>query len=276
MELIRTIPALRERLQGEASIALVPTMGSLHAGHVSLVDLARTRGGCVVASIFVNRLQFEPGGDFDRYPRSLERDLSMLEAAGVHTVFAPEEQEMYPGPQEVVVSPPRLADTLEGVYRPGHFQGVSTVVAKLFNAVRPHIAVFGKKDYQQLRVIMAMERQLNFGIRILPAETVREPDGLAMSSRNAYLSEAERAEAVRLNRTLRRIKETVEGGSRDFGSLEKSAEAELSKAGWGVDYIAIRERSGLRAPAAGDSQLVVLGAARIGRTRLIDNLEIGA
>ena len=276
MELIRTIAGLRDRLQGEASIALVPTMGNLHAGHVSLVDLAKTRGGCVVASIFVNRLQFEPGGDFDRYPRSLEGDLSMLEKAGTHVVFAPDEHEMYPGPQEVVVAPPRIADKLEGEHRPGHFQGVTTVVAKLFNAVRPHIAVFGKKDYQQLRVIVAMERQLNFGIRILPAETVREADGLAMSSRNGYLSAAERAEAVRLNRILRRVKEAVEGGSRDLGSLEKSAETDLAKAGWGVDYVAIRERSQLEPPAAGDSQLVVLGAARIGKTRLIDNLEIGS
>ncbi len=276
MELIRTIAGLRERLQGEASIALVPTMGSLHAGHVSLVDLALSRGRCVVASIFVNRLQFAAGGDFDRYPRNLERDLAMLEEAGVHTVFVPEEQEMYPGPQEVVIAPPKIAGTLEGVHRPGHFQGVCTVVAKLFNAVRPHIAVFGKKDYQQLRVIMAMERQLNFGIRILPAETVREPDGMALSSRNAYLSPSERAEAVRLNRTLRRVKEEVEGGARDFAALERDAVADLAKAGWNVDYVAIRSREQLELPRDGDREVVVLGAAAIGKTRLIDNVEIGA
>jgi pantoate--beta-alanine ligase len=276
LQVLRSIPDLRERLQGEASIALVPTMGNLHAGHVSLVDLARTRGGCVVASIFVNRLQFEPGGDFDRYPRTIERDLSMLEGAGTHVVFAPPEGEMYPGPQEIVIAPPKVAETLEGKHRPGHFQGVTTIVAKLFNAVRPHIAVFGKKDYQQLRVIMAMERQLNFGIRILAGETVREPDGLAMSSRNGYLSPGERAEAVRLNRNLRRVKEAVEGGARDFAALEKVAEDDLRKAGWAVDYVAVRERAKLDSPGAEARDLVVLGAARLGATRLIDNLEIGS
>jgi hypothetical protein len=178
------------------------------------VDLARTRGGCVVASIFVNRLQFEPGGDFDRYPRSSSAICRCWKRPACTRSSRRKSRRCIPGPQEVVVVPPKVAKTLEGEHRPGHFQGVSTVVAKLFNAVRPHIAVFGKKDYQQLRVIMAMERQLNFGIRILPAETVREPDGLAMSSRNGYLSEGERAEAVRLNRMLRRVKERWKGLAR--------------------------------------------------------------
>ena len=275
MQVVRTIAELRARLQAEASIALVPTMGNLHAGHVSLVDLAKVRGGCVVASIFVNRLQFEPGGDFERYPRTLERDLGMLERAGADVVFAPPESEMYPGPQEIVVAPPKVAETLEGVHRPGHFQGVTTVVAKLFNAVRPHLAIFGKKDYQQLRVILALERQLNFGIRILAAETVREPDGLAMSSRNGYLSEAERAEAVRLNRALRRVSDALESGAADFTALEKDAQEELARAGWRVDYVAVRDRETLAPPAAGSRDVVVLGAAWLGKTRLIDNLEAG-
>jgi pantoate--beta-alanine ligase len=228
----------------------------------------------VVASIFVNRLQFEPGGDFDRYPRTLERDLEMLDRAGTDVVFAPEEGEMYPGPQEIVVAPPRIAESLEGRYRPGHFQGVTTVVAKLFNAVRPHMAVFGKKDFQQLRVILALERQLNFGIRILAAETVREPDGLAMSSRNGYLSPDERVEAVRLNRTLQRLSQAVRKGAADFAALERQAEAELAQAGWRVDYVAVRERETLALPSADAKELVILGAAWLGKTRLIDNLEV--
>jgi pantoate--beta-alanine ligase len=274
LQVVRTIPELRARLQAEASIALVPTMGNLHAGHVSLAELAKVRGGCVVASIFVNRLQFEPGGDFDRYPRTLERDLEMLDRAGTDVVFAPEEREMYPGPQEIVVAPPRIAESLEGRYRPGHFQGVTTVVAKLFNAVRPHMAVFGKKDFQQLRVILALERQLNFGIRILAAETVREPDGLAMSSRNGYLSPDERVEAVRLNRTLQRLAQALEKGATDFAALERQAEAELAQAGWRVDYVAVRERETLALPSADAKELVILGAAWLGKTRLIDNLEV--
>ncbi len=273
MQVLRTIPELRLRLQDEASIALVPTMGNLHAGHLSLVELARVRGGCSVATIFVNRLQFDPGGDFERYPRTLERDLEMLERAGTDVVFAPGEAEMYPQPQEALVAPPNIAAPLEGEHRPGHFQGVATVVTKLFNAVRPHVAIFGKKDYQQLRVILALERQLNFGIRIIAAETVREPDGLAMSSRNAYLSPAERADAIRLNRNLQRACDAIAKGARDFAALENEAAADLTQAGWRVDYVAVRERGTLGKPAAGPGELVVLGAAWLGKTRLIDNLE---
>jgi pantoate--beta-alanine ligase len=276
MDVIRTIAELRRRLADEHSIALVPTMGNLHAGHVALVDIARQRGRCVVATVFVNRLQFEPGGDFERYPRTLERDREMLERAGTHVVFAPDEREMYPEPQQVFVAPPKVAEGLEGEHRPGHFQGVTTVVAKLFNVVRPHLAVFGKKDYQQLQVILALERQLAFGIRIIAGETVREPDGLALSSRNGYLTPEERSEAVRLNRNLRRVKEAIEKGSDDFASLEGEAQADLAKAGWRVDYVAIRRRAGLERAQAGDGELVVLGAAWLGKTRLIDNLEIVA
>ena len=274
MDVIHTIDELRRRLQGERSIVLVPTMGNLHAGHISIVDLARTHGECVVASIFVNRLQFEPGGDFDRYPRTLARDCAMLEKAGTAVVFAPDEPEMYPVPQEVVVMPPKVAAALEGEYRPGHFPGVVTVVAKLFNIVRPHVAIFGKKDYQQLLVLTALAQQLSFGIRVVAAETVREPDGLAMSSRNGYLSAAERVEAVRLNRTLKGVQAAVAGGARDLEAIEREAEAELAKAGWRVDYVAVRRRAELEKPADSDRELVVLGAAWLGRTRLIDNIEI--
>jgi pantoate--beta-alanine ligase len=250
-------------------------MGNLHDGHLALVAGARKHGKCVVASIFVNRLQFEPGGDFERYPRTLERDCRMLEDAGCHVAFAPDEKEMYPVPQEIHVTPPKSAAQLCGDFRPGHFQGVVTVVSKLFNIVAPHTAIFGKKDYQQLHVIRQLVRQLNFAIEIVGVETVREKDGLAMSSRNGYLSREERLEAMRLQQNLRRIKEQVEGGSRRYGRLEEMAASDLTVAGWRVDYVALRNRADLTPPKPTDTELVVLGAAWLGRTRLIDNLEIG-
>ena len=276
MQVIHTVAELRQRLKGEASIVLVPTMGNLHAGHIALVEEAKSHGKCIVASIFVNRLQFEPGGDFDRYPRTLADDCAKLERAGCHVVFAPDENELYPEPQEILVSPPKLAEQLCGDFRPGHFQGVVTVVAKLFNIVAPHTAIFGRKDYQQLAVIRALVRQLNYPIAIVGVETRREPDGLAMSSRNGYLSSEERTEAVRLNRNLRRIKELAEGGARDFGALCSFAIKDLTDAGWRVDYVAVRNRSGLALPGPADHELVVLGAAWLGRTRLIDNVEFRA
>ena len=274
MDLIHSASALRARLKGEPSIAFVPTMGNLHAGHLALVEIARAHGGCVVASIFVNRLQFEPGGDFDRYPRTLEEDCRKLEAAGCHVVFAPDEREMYPDPQEIFVTPPAAANQLCGDFRPGHFQGVTTVVTKLFNIVQPHVAVFGKKDYQQLHVIRALVRQLNFGVAIIGAETVREADGLALSSRNGYLTPEERAEAVRLNRNLKHVRREIQGGSRDFARLAQAATADLAAHGWRVDYVAVRTRGTLAAPGPADRDLVVLGAAWLGKTRLIDNLEV--
>jgi pantoate--beta-alanine ligase len=275
LDVIHTVAELRARLKDEPSIALVPTMGNLHDGHLALVAGARKHGKCVVASIFVNRLQFEPGGDFDRYPRTLERDCRMLEDARCNVVFAPDEREMYPVPQEIHVTPPKSAAQLCGDFRPGHFQGVATVVSKLFNIVAPNTAVFGKKDYQQLFVIRQLARQLNFAIEIAGVETVREKDGLAMSSRNGYLSREERLEAVRLYQNLRRIKEQVEGGSKRFQRLEEMATADLTVAGWRVDYIALRNRAELAPPKPTDTELVVLGAAWLGKTRLIDNLEIG-
>ena len=251
-------------------------MGNLHAGHIALVDLARKHGKCVVASIFVNRLQFDPGGDFERYPRTLDNDCKMLEAATCDVVFAPDEREMYPEAQEMVVTPPAVASTLEGEHRPGHFQGVATVVTKLFNIVAPHTAIFGKKDYQQLQVVRALVRQLGFGIEIVGGDTIREPDGLAMSSRNGYLTRGERSEAVRLQQNLKRIKDLVADGQRDFDALEKVAVADLTAHGWRPDYVALRNRVGLAPPGPDDRELVVLAAAWLGKTRLIDNLEIGA
>ncbi len=274
MDLIHSVTELRARLKNERSIAFVPTMGNLHAGHLALVEIARGRGKCVVASIFVNRLQFEPGGDFDRYPRTLDNDCKRLERAGCDVAFAPDEREMYPAAQEIVVAPPAVASALEGEFRPGHFAGVATVVAKLFNIVTPDVAIFGKKDYQQVQVIRALVEQLNFGIEIVCAETVREPDGLAMSSRNGYLSREERIEAVQLSQCLRRIKERAEGGEREFESLARDASAELAAHGWRVDYVAVRSRRSLAKPRPGDRELVALGAAWLGKTRLIDNLEV--
>ena len=276
MDVIHTVGELRARLKGEASIALVPTMGNLHAGHLSLVEEAKKHGDCVVASIFVNRLQFEPGGDFDRYPRTLERDCEKLGKAGCHVVFAPDEKELYPEPQEILLAPPKAAAQLCGDFRPGHFQGVVTIVAKLFNIVAPHTAIFGRKDYQQLFVIRALVRQMNYPIAIVGVETKREPDGLAMSSRNGYLSSEERTAAVRLNQNLKRIKDLVQGGRRDFEALCADAAQGLTAAGWRVDYVAVRNQSGLAFPGSRDRDLVVLGAAWLGKTRLIDNVEIRA
>jgi pantoate--beta-alanine ligase len=274
MQIVKTIPELRSALKGVRDIALVPTMGNLHAGHLSLVDLAREHAGCVVASIFVNRLQFAPHEDFATYPRTLERDCELLAAAGCDVVFAPDEQTLYPEPQECKISPPdQLASILEGEVRPGFFVGVCTVVMKLFNLVQPSVAVFGKKDYQQLRVIQNMVRQLALPVRILAGETIRSPTGLALSSRNSYLTESELQEAVWLQTSLKNIATVVQGGYTDWQALERDAVAILASRGWSPDYIAIRTQDHLR-PPAGRERLVLLGAAKLGRTRLIDNLEI--
>ncbi len=273
MDLFRTANDLRARLGNERSVALVPTMGNLHAGHLALVEAARKHGTCVVASIFVNRLQFDPNSDFDRYPRTLDNDCKLLERAGCNVVFAPDEREMYPVEQEMVVSPPVIAGMLEGEFRPGHFQGVATVVSKLFNIVSPQAAMFGKKDYQQLQVVRALVRQLNFPIEIVGVDTVREADGLAMSSRNGYLSAAERLEAVRLGQNLKRMRERIAAGEQDFEALARGATADLSAHGWKVDYISVRGRSRLQAPEANERELVIVAAAWLGKTRLIDNLE---
>jgi pantoate--beta-alanine ligase len=277
MRVIHTLAELRAALAGSRQTAFVPTMGNLHEGHLSLVQLARAQGGQggpVVASIFVNRLQFLPHEDFDTYPRTLERDCDLLRGAGCDIVFAPSERELYPEPQGYKVHPPaELADMLEGAFRPGFFTGVSTVVLKLFNCVQPAVAAFGKKDYQQLMVIRRMVRQLALPVEILAGETSRAADGLALSSRNGYLSAAERTEAPRLAQVLRRTADAVHSqGVAHAAALEAAAADELRAHGWAADYVAIRRRDDLGAPQTGDA-LVVLAAARLGSTRLIDNLE---
>ena len=276
MRIVHTIAELRQALAGTPGSAFVPTMGNLHEGHLSLIRLAKDRGGPVVASIFVNRLQFAPHEDFNTYPRSLESDCDMLRRAGCNFVFAPSEAELYPQPQTFTVQPPQaLAGILEGHFRPGFFGGVCTVVHKLFNCVQPAIAVFGKKDYQQLMVVREMVQQMALPIEIVGAETTRAPDGLALSSRNVYLSSEERVEAVALSRELRGISVAVQGGCCDWCELEERANRALQVRGWQPDYVAIRRQADLGAPVQGEA-LVVVAAARIGTTRLIDNLEIPA
>lgn len=276
METITSISELRKRLQNEPSVALVPTMGNLHEGHLALVDLAKPLADLVVATIFVNRLQFGASEDFGRYPRTFARDSVLLEARGVHLLFAPNEDELYPEAQTVFVEPPPIADELCGAFRPGHFRGVATVVVKLFNIVQSRAAVFGKKDYQQLHIIRTLVRQLNLPIAIVAGETVRADDGLALSSRNNYLSVQEREEAPRLYRALLGIKEAIFAGRCDFDELSEDASHDLADHGWKVDYVSIRNRETLHPPLEGDRELVVLGAAWLGNVRLIDSLEIDA
>ena len=274
MDVIHTVAELRTRLKGEESIGFVPTMGNLHAGHIDLTRIVRERVGCVVVSIFVNRLQFGPKEDFDKYPRTFADDCDKCRAAGVDVVFAPDEKEMYGEPQTYLVEPPGIQHILDGLVRPGHFRGVATVVLKLFNMVQPHVALFGKKDYQQCRVLSDMVRQFNLPVEMILAETVRADDGLALSSRNGFLSAAERAEAPQLYATLSRIKAALAAGNRRFAELETDAMNGLIARGWKPDYITIRRQSDLLAPQPGDTALVALGAARLGSTRLIDNLEL--
>lgn len=273
MEIIADIPSLRAHLKRESSIAFVPTMGSLHEGHLSLVRIAQQKADCVVASIFVNRLQFAPTEDFYQYPRALTDDCELLKNQGVNVVFAPEEKSFYPVPQEFMLEPPPVAYTLEGKFRPGFFRGVATVVLKLFNIVQPRAAVFGKKDYQQLHIMRELVRQLNLPLDIVAGDTVRAPDNLALSSRNRYLSIEERAEAGRLYQSLSRIKQEMENGNRNFHELEEKTKENLCSRGWKVDYIAVRQRDTLAPAQVGDKDMVVLGAARLGKTRLIDSLE---
>ena len=282
MKIISDIQDLRDQLRGQNRAVFVPTMGNLHEGHLSLMRLARQHGDPVIASIFVNRLQFGPNEDFDKYPRSFEADVEKLEKEGVYVLFAPTEKDLYPEPQEYRVEPPQnLGKILEGEFRPGFFQGVCTVVLKLFSCVQPKVAVFGKKDYQQLMVIRQMCRQLALPVDIVPAETVRAEDGLALSSRNGYLSTEERQEAVQLIQTLKEIQEKVLQGkltAADILKIEQDACAKLSKRGWIPDYISVRKRNDLLsandADLSSNQPLLVLAAAKLGKTRLIDNLEI--
>jgi pantoate--beta-alanine ligase len=254
-------------------------MGNLHDGHLSLMRLARKHGDPVVASIFVNRLQFGPNEDFDKYPRTFAADVEKLEKEGVYVLFAPTEKDIYPEPQEFRVQPPAdIGNILEGHFRPGFFTGVTTIVMKLFSCVQPRVAVFGKKDYQQLMIVRNMARQFALPTEIIAAETYRAKDGLALSSRNGYLSDTERAEAPTLFRELNRVADAIRAGDLDVSLLEKSAIDQLAQRGWQPDYFVIRKRGDLQPPTAGDlathQPLVVLAAAKLGSTRLIDNLEV--
>lgn len=274
MHIARTLPELREHLGRFRRPAFVPTMGNLHDGHLALVKQAKPLGDVTVASIFVNRLQFLPHEDFDTYPRTWDSDCEKLRAAGCDVLFAPDEKALYPEPQTCKVHPdPALADILEGHFRPGFFIGVCTVVMKLFACVQPAVAVFGKKDYQQLMVIRHMVRQFALPIEIVGGETRRAEDGLALSSRNGYLSGAERAEAVQLSKALQAMDSALRSGGRDLAAIEAGAMQALKERGWQPDYLVLRRRADLQAPASGEP-LVALAAARLGATRLIDNLEI--
>ncbi|MGB9094324.1 MAG: pantoate--beta-alanine ligase [Gallionella sp.] len=277
MQVVTTIAALRARLAQERAIAFVPTMGNLHEGHLSLIRLARAHGGCVVASIFVNPLQFGPSEDFDRYPRTLEQDCARLQGLA-DVVFAPSVDEVYPEQQKVFVEPPAIADQLEGASRPGHFRGMATVVLKLFNVVQPQVALFGKKDYQQLHIIRHMVAQLNLPVIVIGGDTVRAADGLALSSRNQYLSEPQRTEAAVLYQTLQAIRQALLQGELDIERLRLQAIERLSSRGWSVDYVEVRNRSDLLPPGkvepGAPQDWVVLAAARLGKTRLIDNIEV--
>lgn len=280
MKVVHTIEELRDQLRGQLRVSFVPTMGNLHAGHLALMKLARQHGDPVVASIFVNRLQFGPNEDFERYPRTLQDDIAKLERdRNVYVLFAPDERELYPEPQSYRVQPPQeLGDILEGEHRPGFFGGVSTVVLKLFSCVQPRVAVFGKKDYQQLMVIRNMCRQFQLPVEILAHETVRADDGLALSSRNVYLQDNERKEAPQLFALLQSMQSKLRAGRHDVEQLSAEVTSVLAKRGWEVDYIAVRRQRDLHKPtieqvAAGEP-LVALAAAKLGATRLIDNLEL--
>ena len=279
MKIISSIEELRDQLRGQLRTAFVPTMGNLHEGHLSLMRLARRHGDPVVASIFVNRLQFGPNEDFDKYPRTFQADVEKLEKEGVYVLFAPTEKDLYPEPQEYRVQPPNdLGDILEGEFRPGFFNGVSTVVLKLFSCVQPRVAVFGKKDYQQLMIIRNMAKQFALPTEIIAAETWRAEDGLALSSRNGYLSDTERAEAPNLYKILNQVADEVRSGGTELVTIEQNAMHYLANREWKPDYVAIRMRKNLQAPNHEDllrnEPLVVLSAAKLGNTRLIDNLEI--
>jgi len=282
MKIIKTIVELREHLATFRHPAFVPTMGNLHDGHLALVRQAKPLGDVVVVSIFVNRLQFLPHEDFDTYPRTWEADCQALDAAGCDVVFAPSEKELYPQPQGFTVQPPTdLANMLEGHFRPGFFGGVCTVVMKLFACVQPRVALFGQKDYQQLMVIGRMVEQFALPIQVIGGQTLRAQDGLALSSRNNYLTPGERQEAVQLSMALKTMAQALREGEANLSALEARAMQTLEARGWNPDYLTVRQRHNLQVPAAtevalmaSNAGLVVLGAARIGSTRLIDNLEV--
>lgn len=282
MQIINTISTLRAQLQNHSSIAFVPTMGNLHAGHIHLVEIAQQQAKCVVVSIFVNPLQFGANEDLANYPRTLEADFEKLKVAGADIVFTPEVLEMYPDfdgsnlGQTMRIKASPIANELCGAARNGHFDGVATVVMKLFNIVQPQVAIFGKKDFQQLLVIRELVKQFNLPIEIIAGETIREASGLAMSSRNGYLTANQKSAAAELQRQLKKIEMLVQQGDHNFLALETSATDTLNQEGWLVDYVSIRSACTLAPAQPQDQQLVVLAAAKIGNTRLIDNIDFCA
>lgn len=273
MQVLNSTLSLREHLAGQKSIAFVPTMGNLHEGHLALMREARQHGDIVVSSVFVNPLQFGPNEDFDRYPRTLEADCDKMRGL-VDVVFAPTVNDMYPQSQQVFVELPAIANELCGVSRPGHFRGMATVVLKLLNIVQPQVALFGKKDYQQLHIIRQMAAQFNLPVRIVGGETVRADDGLALSSRNQYLTDAQRAEAPRLYRTLQAMRGALLLGGRDVERLQREAIASLTQHGWSMDYVSVRSQVSLQAAQSSEREWVILAAGKLGNTRLLDNTEV--
>lgn len=273
MRIVRQVRELRAATAGRGRVGFVATMGNLHEGHAQLARVARQACDVLVGSIFVNRLQFGSGEDFTTYPRTFEDDCRLFETEGVDVLFAPDDGELYPEPQSFFVEPPALADDLCGVFRPGHFRGVATVVMKLFHCVAPDVSWFGKKDYQQWTIIRQMVRQFAMPVEVVGVETVRAADGVALSSRNGYLDPAQRAEAAQLVRALERIRDGLRRGQTNVAALCEAEKRHLDARGWQTDYFEVRRQIDLAVPTAGDRELVVLGASRLGRARLIDNLE---
>ena len=284
MQIIHTASALRQALKSQTNIAFVPTMGNLHAGHIHLVEIAKQHGQCVVVSIFVNPLQFGANEDLATYPRTLEADCDKLKTAGATIVFAPTVEEMYPDfdgntlNQTMTITAPPIANELCGASRPGHFSGVATIVMKLFNMVMPQVAIFGQKDFQQLFIIKQLVRQFNLPIKVIGVDTVREANGLAMSSRNGYLSVEQHHQASQLNQSLQNIVTQIQNNTQqnhiiNFHQLENEAIASLKTQGWIADYVSIKSALTLSDASSTDSHLVVLAAAKLGNTRLIDNIE---
>lgn len=279
MKIIHTVAELREALKTSTSIGFVPTMGNLHAGHLHLVKIAKQHAQCVVVSVFVNPLQFGANEDLASYPRTLQTDCEKLKITGADIVFAPSVAEMYPDfdgknlNQTMTITPPPIASELCGASRPGHFGGVATVVMKLFNIVQPQAAVFGQKDFQQLFIIKQLVKQFNLPITIIAGDTVREANGLAMSSRNGYLTPAQKIEAAALNQCLKQMVSHIQHGNTEYGHLEQTAAQTLNAKGWLVDYVSIRSALTLAPAASKDKHLVVLAAAKLGNTRLIDNID---
>lgn len=282
MQIIHTVNELRNTLKAQSNIGFVPTMGNLHAGHIHLVEIAKQHAQCVVVSIFVNPLQFGANEDLASYPRTLEADCEKLKIAGADIVFAPSVAEIYLDfdgnnlNQTMTITPPPIAGALCGATRPGHFGGVATVVMKLFNIVQPQVSVFGQKDFQQLFVIKALVKQFNLPIEIIAGNTVRESSGLAMSSRNGYLTSTQKITAAQLQQCLQQIVSAIKQGNTNFANLEQTAMQALSDKGWLVDYISVRSASTLVLATKEDSNLVVLGAAKLGNVRLIDNIDFCA